>query len=246
MDPFTLLNQPISIGFLIGGGVAIGYAIVKDLSRVRTFLLASFGVLLMSTGLFFFLIIEPSRAPNQIVLSLAIPENIMPTQSSVTEQQNNSSSQSSTQSENPNPTSADKPAMSVVTIPGDNENGTRINVPTAGTYQLSYEGGAYSPWSADTATGYRGWTTTIRVYINKSINWGMENGYESPIKFDCYLGTGDFYLDKEQAISASYGFRCPPYRLNSGDYIILVPLDEKGAYTGNRDEVDIGITYLGQ
>lgn len=126
------------------------------------------------------------------------------------------------------------------------ENGVRVNIDTPGIYNVAYLGDAYSPWPHEDYTDYQGWTTILRIYVNSSVRWGMtEYDLEGPIDHDDYLGPGGYYLDKEDAIASSKG-DSRTMRLNKGDYLTLVTLDQRGRYSDNRGKIDVGITYLGQ
>jgi hypothetical protein len=125
------------------------------------------------------------------------------------------------------------------------ENGVRININTSGVYEVSYLDDAYSPWPNEQYSDYQGWTTILRIYVNRAVEWGTTDyGLFGPVNHDYYLGPGGYYLDKNEAISSSTG-DSRTIRLNAGDFITLVTLDEKGRYFDNRGKVDIGITYLG-
>jgi len=77
------------------------------------------------------------------------------------------------------------------------------------------------------------------------VEWGMTPyGLIGPINEDDYLGPGNYYLDKNQAIATVKG-DTRSFRLNAGDYLTLVTLDEKGRYGDNQGKIDVGITYLG-
>lgn len=139
-----------------------------------------------------------------------------------------------------------EPVTSVISAWAIEENGVRINISTSGIYKVAYLDGAYSPWPNEQYEGYRGWTTTVRIYVNRPVEWGQtEYGLVGPINQNDYLGSGGYYLDMSQAIATSAG-DSRTFRLNAGDYLTLVALDEKGRYSDNQGKVDIGVTYLGQ
>jgi hypothetical protein len=139
-----------------------------------------------------------------------------------------------------------EPSIIVIPVWAIEENGVRVNISSSGVYKISYLDDAYSPWPNEQYEGYRGWTTIVRIYINRTVEWGKtEYGLIGPINFDGYLSKGGYYLDKEQAIASAAG-DSRTFRLNAADYLILVTVDEKGRYSDNQGKVDIGITYLGQ
>lgn len=138
-----------------------------------------------------------------------------------------------------------EPPMNLVPVQAAEENGIQVSINTAGLYKVTYVNDAYSPWPNDQSDGYQGWTTIVRIYINRSVEWGKtEYGLIGPINQDDYLSPGGYYLDKNQAMRTSTG-DSRTFRLNAGDYLVLVPLDEKGRYRDNQGKVDVGITYLG-
>jgi hypothetical protein len=133
-----------------------------------------------------------------------------------------------------------------ITVWAIEENGIRVDIQNSGIYMLSYLGDAYSPWPNEQEQGYQGWTTIVRVYVNRPVEWGQtEYGLNGPINQDAYLGPGGYYLDKNDAIMASNG-DSRTLRLNAGDYLTLVVLDEQGRYFDNKGKVDVQITFVGQ
>jgi hypothetical protein len=142
-------------------------------------------------------------------------------------------------------TATTQPETNLISVWGVEENGVRIDINESGMYKISYQGDAYSPWPNEQHADYQGWTTILRIYINNSIEWGTTDyGLVGPINHDYYLGPGGYYFDKNEAISST-GNDSRTIRLDEGDYITLVILDEKGRYFDNRGKVDVGITYLG-
>lgn len=146
----------------------------------------------------------------------------------------------------PPATDTPEPVTSVIPVWAIDENGVRVNISTSGVYKVAYLGDAYSPWPNEQYEGYRGWSNIVRIYVNRSVEWGQTDySLVGPTNQDDFLGPGGYYLDKKQAIASATG-DSRTFRLNAGDYLILVPLDEKGRYNDNQGKVDIGITYLGQ
>jgi len=146
----------------------------------------------------------------------------------------------------PQATDNPKSVTSVIPVWAIDENGVRVNITASGIYKVSYLGDAYSPWPNEQYEGYRGWTTIVRIYVNRPVEWGRTDyGLIGPINQNDYLGPGGYYLDKNQAIATSTG-DSRTFRLSAGDFVTLVTLDEKGRYGDNQGKVDIGITYLGQ
>ena len=146
----------------------------------------------------------------------------------------------------PTATNTFEPVTSTIPVWGMEENGVRVDVSTAGVYEVGYSGDAYSAWPNEQAEGYRGWTTIVRIYVNRPVEWGLTDfGLTGPINEDAYLGPGGYYLDKSEAISSSVG-DTRTLRLQAGDYLTMVPLDEKGRYFDNQGKVDVGVMYLGQ
>ena len=144
------------------------------------------------------------------------------------------------------PSATPEPVTSVIPVWAFEENGVRVNISTSGIYKISYFGDAYSPWPNEQHEGYKGWTTTIRIYINRSVEWGQTDyNLIGPVKQDYYLGPGHYFQDRNQAIASSRG-DSRTIRLNEGDYLVFIALDERGRYSDNQGKVDIGITYLGQ
>ena len=135
---------------------------------------------------------------------------------------------------------------SIVPVWAIEENGVRIDISASGIYKVEYLNDAYSPWPNEQSEGYRGWTTIVRIYRNRPVEWGpTDYGLTGPINHDDYLSPGGYFLDKAQAISSATG-DSRTFRLQAGDYLVFVPLDEKGRYTDNQGKIDIGITYLEQ
>jgi len=146
----------------------------------------------------------------------------------------------------PLPTSTPKPVTNLISVSSKEENGIIVNIDTTGQYEVAYWGDAYSTWINEHQEGYRGWTNILRIYVNRPVEWGITDyGLPGPINQDAYLGTGNYYLDKNQAIDIAKG-DSRYFRLNAGDYLTLVTLDEKGRYEDNQGKIDVGITYLGQ
>lgn len=140
----------------------------------------------------------------------------------------------------------DEPAASAISVWAIDEDGFRVDIDTSGVYRVAYLGEAYSPWPNEQYPGYRGWTNIVKIYVNRSVEWGQTDyGLIGPINEDDYLGPGGYHLDKNQAIASATG-DSRTFRLNAGDYLILVPLDEKGRYSDNQGKVDIEVAYLGQ
>lgn len=136
------------------------------------------------------------------------------------------------------------PITIIVPVWASEENGVRINANTSGVYDVLYLGDAYSPWPSEQYPDYRGWTTSVKIYINRPIEWGTtEYGLEGPINEDDFLGPGGYYLNKDEAIALTRGDR-RGIRLTDGGYLTIVVLDEKGRYADSQGKVDIGITYL--
>lgn len=142
-------------------------------------------------------------------------------------------------------TDTPEPVTNIIPVWAIEENGVRVNISTSGLYKVSYLGDAYAPWPNEQYEGYQGWTTILRIYVNKPVEWGRTDyGLIGPINHNDYLGPGGYYLDKSQAITVSMG-DTRTFRLNAGDYLLFVTLDEKGRYSDNQGKVDVGITYLG-
>lgn len=132
-------------------------------------------------------------------------------------------------------------------VPGNIEGGTRIDISTAGFYQLGYVGNAYSPWPSDGYEGNRGWATHVQAFINRPVEWGMTSyGLIGPINFDVYLGAPDYHLAQNAAIAATRGKVASAGYLNAGDYITFVVVDERGVYSDNRGQVDLVLVLVGQ
>lgn len=131
------------------------------------------------------------------------------------------------------------------TIWATEENGDRVDITKTGVYKVEYIGDAYSPWPDEQAQDYQGWTTIIRIYINREIEWGLtEFGLIGPINFDNYLTSGGYYINQNDAITNATE-KSRILTLKAGDFLVFVTLDEKGRYFDNREKVDISITYIG-
>lgn len=149
-----------------------------------------------------------------------------------------------TTGEDPQPSPTAEPITTSVWA--NEENGIQVDVNEPGMYNVAYIDDAYSPWPNAQYPDYRGWTTILRVYVNRPIEWGTTDyGLVGPINFDGFLGPGGYHLDKNEAIALSKG-DSRNFRLNAGEYLILVTLDERGRYSDNQGKVDVEITYLGQ
>jgi len=147
----------------------------------------------------------------------------------------------------PTPTFTPEPVKLSFVVQGKTEDGVRIDIETAGTYQLEYIGNAYSPWSTDASEGNRGWATHIQVFINRPVEWGRtEYGLIGPINFDAYLGASGYYMAKDAVVVATQGRSAYLGRLNEGDYISFVIVDERGRYTDNRGQVDLTLVRISQ
>jgi len=134
---------------------------------------------------------------------------------------------------------------SLVQVWAIDEEGVRVNVNAPGVYNLAYLGDAYSLWPEAQVTGYKGWTTLVKIYFNRPVEWGRsQSGLIGPIDAPEFMGDTGFYIDRDAAINVTQG-ASRSFRLNAGDYLTLVVFDQKGKFGDNRGKVDIGITYGG-
>jgi hypothetical protein len=146
----------------------------------------------------------------------------------------------------PSPTPTPTPKPQTFIIPGYQDAGVRVNIPTTGIYRFTIEDGAYSPWPTDNYPGNRGWFTLLHIYKNRSITWGKTPWEKiGPIEPDFTLGVGEYMPDKNDAISAAKGASLN-LKLGANDYLIFVPIDEQGQYADNRGEIEMSITFLSQ
>lgn len=148
------------------------------------------------------------------------------------------------------PTAMPTPVTSVnksFSVLGNLENGMRVDIPVAGTYLLEYEGNAYSGWPTDTYAGNQGWATHLQIFFNRPVEWGLtEYNLEGPVNFDAYIGAYGFYMVKDEAVAATRGKSAFLGRLDAGDYITFVVVDEKGSYLDNRGQIDLILKRIGE
>ncbi len=141
-------------------------------------------------------------------------------------------------------TSTPEPIVNVVGIPGYAEQGVQVNIPASGTYRVLYVGDAYSPWPSENEAGYRGWTSMLNVYLNRAVEWGTTDfGLEGPINQDYFIGPGEYLPSVEEVEAHAEGYYIT-LDLNAGDYLILIPIDEREQFSDNRGQVDIGIMLV--
>ncbi len=239
----NLLGYSVPTVLVIGGMVLFFLPFFKDMQPAQIKSARTYGIAIGVIGIVLVLLIKPREPQPQVVYLLPTPMSI-------------SAPSNSTQPTEipPTPTTLPllpstatlEPVTSVIPVWAIEENGVQVNINTSGVYKVEYLGDAYSPWPNKQAEGYQGWTTIVRIYVNRAVEWGRtEYGLIGPINQDDYLSPGGYYLDKNQAISTSAG-DSRTFRLNAGEYLIFVTLDEKGRYSDNQGKVDIGITYLGQ
>jgi hypothetical protein len=144
------------------------------------------------------------------------------------------------------PTDPPMPSPVTLSVWATNESGEIFRAGRKGTYRVTYVGDAYTPWPSTEAEGYRGWTTILRYYVNRPVEWGTTDfGLQGPINEDGYLTPGNYYLDKNDAI-ASAGNDSRQVNLNAGEHITFIVLDEKERYFDNQGKVDVQIVYLGE
>jgi len=67
-----------------------------------------------------------------------------------------------------------------------------------------------------------------------------------PINFDAYLGAPDYYEAENAAVAATQGKSISLGRLNAGDQVTFVVVDEQGTYSDNRGQVDLSLVLIGQ
>jgi hypothetical protein len=149
--------------------------------------------------------------------------------------------------EPPIPTIAPTPEVTteVISVWSTDDGGVEVPISQSGMYEISYLSGAYTPWPNEQAEGYRGWTNIIYIYINKPVTWGItEYGLPGPVSYDRYLGPGGYYIDPDEAAGVALGER-RTLRLDEGDFLTLVVLDEQERYEDNQGDIDVGIKYLG-
>ena len=147
----------------------------------------------------------------------------------------------------PPPTDTPVPPPPPVTLSiwATDEDGEIFPAERTGRYEIKYLGDAYSPWPSAQAEGYRGWTTILKIYVNRPVEWGLTDfGLPGPVNEDNYLTPGNYYLDKNAAIASAANDR-RQVSLNAGEYITFIVLDESGRYVDNQGKVDVQITYLG-
>lgn len=135
--------------------------------------------------------------------------------------------------------------LTEVSVPGNDQNGVRVELPGSGNCTFTYVSGAYSPYPSDTYPGvdpHGAWIAVIRIYINRLIDWKPQEpgNWIEPMYPDAEVGAYGFSesVAAAQSINTGAGQAVP---VSSPGYAILVAIDQKGAYQDNRGAVDLNI-----
>jgi hypothetical protein len=134
-----------------------------------------------------------------------------------------------------------------LTVPGY-EEGIVFSAAISGKHKIVITGGAYSPTPSEDYPGPRGWMTTLYVYINRPVEWGLrpESGLIGPVNPDLEIGNGELRPSKEEAEEFVIGWSSV-IDLQAGDELTFVPIDEKDFYdkpANNRGEVNLMIYII--
>lgn len=114
-------------------------------------------------------------------------------------------------------------------IPSYQESGVRFDAPRNGTYTISFIGGAYSPYANENGNDNK-WRTILQIYKNRDIEWGKRLTFTEPINSDFHLGDFETGNPTEAEAEARAKGTYINLTLNKGDYLIIVAVDQKGAY----------------
>lgn len=146
----------------------------------------------------------------------------------------------------PTPTSTPVPFTQALSVPGNSEAGLSFEAPAPGTYSIAYQGDAYSPWPNENWERYLGWTTFVRIYVDKPIMWGTTQESDAPgigtIEWDEFIGS-DYNVSRDAVINATQG-QVLEIPLDEGQVLNMVAIDHQGSYWDNRGKVDLLITLL--
>jgi len=132
--------------------------------------------------------------------------------------------------------------VEIIRVPGYAENGFTFNCKIDGRYVITIDSGAYSGWPSDDHPGYNGWRTRIHIYKNRSVEWGSRADFIEPVRPDYAIGQWE-KPSKNEAESAALGMNIT-VDLQSGDYLIFMPIDEQDSYSDNRGEVVLNIELV--
>jgi hypothetical protein len=137
---------------------------------------------------------------------------------------------------------APTPIVSPVRVPGGAGNGVSFPCP-GGRHTISYVDGAYSPWPQDNGRRNQ-WRTVVRIFIDRSLEWGDENGFRQPkrdadniMQFGVWEEEGENY---QMAVARSHR-DVHPAPIAPCRELIIVPIDVQDSYPGNRGEVVLNV-----
>lgn len=136
--------------------------------------------------------------------------------------------------------------MQIIVVPGDLEEGEIFECRFTGSYKITVEQGAYSPWvTDDIAPDGKAWFTSLQIYKNRSAEWVQTpDGLLTPQNQDYDIGVWEHVATQVEAEANGMG-KSKEIDCKAGDYLLFVPIDEKGvAYNDNRGEVVLQISLV--
>lgn len=82
----------------------------------------------------------------------------------------------------------------------------------------------------------------MHIYKNRPVEWGSRLDLIEPVNPDHFVGEWE-KPSKNEAESGAVGMNFP-VDLQSGDYLIFMPVDEQASYSDNRGEVVLSIELI--
>jgi hypothetical protein len=127
---------------------------------------------------------------------------------------------------------------------GAEETGITFRTEETGKYQIEIESGAYSPFP----DGSGQWRTVVFIYHNKTVQRG-DAGYgpNTPSNPTYKLGCPPDFSKKEEAEECPKLYsdrKVLEVSLQKGDTLILMPIDQFGAYSRNQGNLKLVIKLI--
>jgi hypothetical protein len=134
--------------------------------------------------------------------------------------------------------------IDTVTVQGNALNGNEYQIQQAGSYAVEIESGAYSPWGDDTVKNGQ-WRAFAYIYKNRGVKRGDSTwGSNVPITPDFIVGCEIDMGSRSKAEECGIGARSNLGTLEPGDKLLFVAMDERQAYSENRDSLKVKIIKL--
>lgn len=146
--------------------------------------------------------------------------------------------------------------VEVITVSGNDSDGTEWYAPVSGTYILYFQEGAYNGWESDTECSKTDhaeqgcWKTTIFIYQNCDIKRGGSGDMVEPINPDFRIGDDAWQTSIENAEKIAKTNNELRIDLEIGaclSFIAIDGIDENtgfSAYSDNRGSISIGIDFM--